>query len=53
MFLPPAVIAGIVVGVLLLLLTFIGLLWFYVLRRSSLSNRNSETGSSDPSTLGN
>ncbi|XP_078158982.1 putative serine/threonine-protein kinase At1g01540 [Carex rostrata] len=51
MFLSPAVIAGIVVGVFLVLLTFIGLLWYCVFRRRSSSNRNSETGSSDPSTL--
>ncbi|KAJ1692143.1 hypothetical protein LUZ63_008841 [Rhynchospora breviuscula] len=51
MFWTPAVIAGIVVGAFLVLLVFIGLLWYYAIRWRSPSNRNSETGSSDPSTL--
>ncbi|XP_072958737.1 probable serine/threonine-protein kinase PBL22 isoform X1 [Typha angustifolia] len=46
-----AALAGITTGGLALLLIIFGFLWYYVLHCRTFSNKNSETGSSDPSTL--
>ncbi|KAJ3676185.1 hypothetical protein LUZ60_003597 [Juncus effusus] len=51
MYWSPAVIAGIAAGAILLIFIITGLFWYYAFRCKTLSNRNSETGSSDPSTL--
>lgn len=48
---PLAVIVGGVGGGLLFLLIIILLLWFFISRRKRLSNKNSETGSSEPSAV--
>lgn len=48
-----ATIVGGAAGAIALLSIIIGLIWFYKSQCKSSSNRNSETGSSDPSALGN
>lgn len=39
-------------GIVVLLGTFIGVIWFYLLQRRKHLNKNSDTGSSDPSAIG-
>lgn len=52
MFWSSAAIAGTTAGGFAFLVIILGFYYCYVLRRRIPSNRNSDTGSSDPSTLG-
>ena len=47
-----AVILGGTGGAVVLLGILIGVVWFYMLQRRKHSNKNSDTGSSDPSAIG-
>jgi len=46
------VIAGVAAGGLALVIIGLFFLWFYIFKSRALSSKTSETGSSDPSTLG-
>lgn len=49
---PSAAIVGGAAGALALVAIVIGVVWFYKTHCKNLSNKNSETGSSDPSAIG-
>lgn len=46
-----AILGGSAAGLALVVIA-VGLVWFYILHCKDLSSKNSETGSSDPPTLG-